>query len=124
MEIQLEFLVVIILAFVFIGFAIVKKIQPIIDRRRYKIENDKGRLAEEKRRKIIAEFEKGKRRYETGDTGVKDSPFDIPGQTGADERIPVPSEIADDNGKDGSSDGKTRRKFRNPFRRNREKGGE
>ena len=84
------------------GWFIWKKISDKRLLKKYKPENDKGRLAEEKRRR---------------DSQSTETVADIPGPGEPEERGVLPSAIVDVNRKTGEGNGKIGRKFRNPFRR-------
>jgi len=100
--ISIEFLIFFILTFMFVGWIVWKKISNRRALKKYKPENDKGRLGEEKRRR---------------DSQSAETAFGIPGLGELEERGVLPSTDVDVDGEASKGTRKTGRKFRNPFRR-------
>lgn len=120
MEIQIELAVILIILFIFITWSIWFRLSLWIAKRRYKPDNDKGQLGEQRRREQIARgnpelnFSK---QVSTGFTEPESGKlFQATTTDNVGENLKQSKGTDGSNKKPGRSYGKT---FRNPFRRRR-----
>ena len=116
-QIDVEVLVILALVFMFVVWLGWYYLSKRWNNRRYKPENDKGRIGEEHRQELIREGLPDPAKGIDRGVGTNKSPSkDSPGQRVPKGRISVPTADADSVGEDGDKLGKDVRKF-NPFRR-------